>query len=104
MGTSANKAALRQMVRWEGEGGHASLTGDVTSDVGTPAPGTPGNLPIESNMVPVATLTAGPSTVAVEAPITSVQGRYGVDPDQYLHNGSIVIAAITSCTNTSTRT
>ena len=101
MGTSANKAALRQMVRWEGEGGHASITGDVTSDVGTPAPGTPGNLPIESNMVPVATLTAGPSTVVVEAPITSVQGRYGVDPDKYLHNGSIVIAAITSCTNTS---
>ena len=24
MGNSANKAALRQMVRWEGEGGHAS--------------------------------------------------------------------------------
>ncbi len=101
MGTTANKAALRQMVRWEGEGGHASLSGDVTSDTAMPAPGTPMNLPIESDLVPVATLTAGPSTVVVEAPVTSVKGRYGVDPDPYLHHGSIVIAAITSCTNTS---
>ena len=27
--------------------------------------------------------------------------RFGVDPDKYLDHGSIVIAAITSCTNTS---
>ena len=27
--------------------------------------------------------------------------RTGIDPDPYLHHGSIVIAAITSCTNTS---
>ena len=101
MGHTANKAALRQMVRWEGEGGHASMSGDVTGDIGTPAPGTPGNLPIESNVVPVATLTAGSATIAVEAPVTSVKARYGVDPDQYLDHGSIVIAAITSCTNTS---
>ncbi len=32
---------------------------------------------------------------------TSVQKRFGVDPDKYLDHGSIVIAAITSCTNTS---
>ncbi len=101
MGTSANKAALRQMVRWEGEGGTASVTGDVTSDVGMPAPGTPENLPIESDLVPVATLTAGPATITIEAPATSVKARYGIDPDQYLDHGSIVIAAITSCTNTS---
>jgi len=30
-----------------------------------------------------------------------VQARFGVDPDKYLCDGSIVIAAITSCTNTS---
>ena len=30
-----------------------------------------------------------------------VQKRFGVDPDKYLCDGSIVIAAITSCTNTS---
>ena len=32
---------------------------------------------------------------------TTVKERYGVDPDQYLDHGSVVIAAITSCTNTS---
>jgi aconitate hydratase len=31
----------------------------------------------------------------------TVQARFGVDPDRYLVDGSIVIAAITSCTNTS---
>jgi aconitate hydratase len=30
-----------------------------------------------------------------------VKARYGVDPEPYLDHGSIVIAAITSCTNTS---
>jgi aconitate hydratase len=32
---------------------------------------------------------------------TTIQGRFGVDPDLYLNHGSVVIAAITSCTNTS---
>ncbi len=32
---------------------------------------------------------------------TTVKGRFGVDPDTYLDHGSVVIAAITSCTNTS---
>ena len=32
---------------------------------------------------------------------TTVKGRFGVDPDRYLDHGSVVIAAITSCTNTS---
>jgi len=31
----------------------------------------------------------------------TVQGRFGIDPDKYLDHGSVVIAAITSCTNTS---
>ena len=37
---------------------------------------------------------------ATTAPNT-VKARFGVDPDQYLDHGSVVIAAITSCTNTS---
>jgi aconitate hydratase len=58
--------------------------------------------------------TAGPSTplVAKNAPssaqddrvlkvTTTVKERFGVDPDKYLDHGSVVIAAITSCTNTS---
>ena len=32
---------------------------------------------------------------------TSVKDRFGVEVDKYLDHGSIVIAAITSCTNTS---
>ena len=32
---------------------------------------------------------------------TTVKERFGVDPDKYLDHGSVVIAAITSCTNTS---
>ena len=32
---------------------------------------------------------------------TTVKERFGVDPDPYLDHGSVVIAAITSCTNTS---
>ena len=31
----------------------------------------------------------------------TVKARFGIDPDQYLDHGSVVIAAITSCTNTS---
>ena len=36
-----------------------------------------------------------------DKPYTSVKERFGVDVDKYLDDGSIVIAAITSCTNTS---
>ncbi len=95
-GPNANKHAARQMVRWEGEGGHASAYGDVTSGLGAPAPAAP-----VVGLIPVATLTPGPSTIPVEAPVMSIQGRFGIDPEPYLHDGSIVIAAITSCTNTS---
>jgi len=74
LGPQGNKAAAKQVVGWEGEGGHASAHGDAASSKGAPEP--------------------------CEAP-TSVEGRFGVVVDKYLHHGSIVIAAITSCTNTS---
>jgi aconitate hydratase len=52
--------------------------------------------------------TAGPSTSLRSAQddkaffvATTVKERFGVDPDTYLDHGSVVIAAITSCTNTS---
>ena len=65
--------------------------------------------------------TAGPSTPSANASVaqddsalgngaaddnalkvtTTVKERFGVDPDRYLDHGSVVIAAITSCTNTS---
>jgi aconitate hydratase len=38
---------------------------------------------------------------AVTTVPNTVHARFGVDPDQYLDHGSVVIAAITSCTNTS---
>jgi aconitate hydratase len=44
------------------------------------------------------------TAVAEHAPMhvtTTVKERFGVDPDPYLDHGSVVIAAITSCTNTS---
>ena len=49
-------------------------------------------------MVPVATLR---ELCTLEAPRFRFGARFGVDPDKYLDHGSIVIAAITSCTNTS---
>jgi aconitate hydratase len=79
-GPNANKGVVRQMVRWEGEGGHTSAAGDLASSVGAP--------------VAVA-------ETSVQELMHSVQKRFGVDPDKYLCDGSIVIAAITSCTNTS---
>ncbi|HEX4320849.1 MAG TPA: aconitate hydratase AcnA, partial [Acidobacteriaceae bacterium] len=41
------------------------------------------------------------STTDVHTPGNTVQARFGVNPDTYLDHGSVVIAAITSCTNTS---
>jgi aconitate hydratase len=78
LGPNGNQEAARQLVRWEGEGGHMSANGNVTSSKGAPN-GQDSHTP---------------------AP-TSVKERFGIDPDPYLGNGSIVIAAITSCTNTS---
>jgi aconitate hydratase len=79
-GPNANRSEARQMVRWEGEGGHASAAGNLASSVGAPA--------------------VVAETSAQEL-MHSVEKRFGVDPDKYLCDGSIVIAAITSCTNTS---
>ena len=71
LGPNGNASAARQVSRWEGEGGH-------------PAP----------------TVDAAHGDAERGAP-SSVKERFGVDPDKYLDHGSIVIAAITSCTNTS---
>jgi aconitate hydratase len=98
-GPNANKAVARQMVRWEGEGGHASAYGDVTSSLGAPAPAVPDNVAVLSTMHGEVAKAGG--SVAVQETAHSVQARFGVDPDKYLCDGSIVIAAITSCTNTS---
>jgi aconitate hydratase len=96
LGPNANGNTVRQMVRWEGEGGHTSATGDITSSIGAPAP------VVVSPGVPVATLETGSGRIPVlEAPAVSIRSRFGVDPEPYLDHGSIVIAAITSCTNTS---
>ncbi len=98
-GPNANQRAERQMVRWEGEGGHASATGDVTDGAGAPAP----QVPVAVQVIPTThdDLPAPIKQAAMTEPMTSVQERFGVDPDPYLRDGSVVIAAITSCTNTS---
>lgn len=79
----------RQIVRWSGEGGHMSSDGTIESTQGAPEPGKNGVLAVMDE--------PGMPT----EPIPSVKARTGIDPDPYLHHGSIVIAAITSCTNTS---
>ncbi len=71
LGPTGNKNGVRQVVRWEGEGGHTAEAIDSAQGVHE------------------------------TGPTTSVKERFGVDVDKYLDNGSIVIAAITSCTNTS---
>ena len=76
-GPNANKSVVRQMVRWEGEGGHASKGGELESSVGV--------MEAEGD----------------DDAMHSVERRFGVNPEKYLSDGSIVIAAITSCTNTS---
>jgi aconitate hydratase len=87
LGPNANRAVVRQIVRWEGEGGHASAGGDLASSEGAPD-------------VPVSVKVKATETAA-NAEGNTVEARFGVNPDKYLRDGSIVIAAITSCTNTS---
>jgi aconitate hydratase len=98
-GPNANKNAVRQMVRWEGEGGTASSTGDIASSIGAASPLAPAIVtitPTTHEAVAVATT----ETTKAEL-MHSVEARFGVNPEKYLVDGSIVIAAITSCTNTS---
>ena len=80
-----------------------SASGDVTSSRRRAGPRNAGESAARrQHGAPSRRLTAGScGTLPLEAPVTSVKARYGVDPDQYLDHGSIVIAAITSCTNTS---
>ena len=79
LGPNADKVGQRQAIRWEGEGGHASLNGDVQSTHAAVEPAANGNGHVAA----------------------TVKERFGVDIEPYLDHGSIVIAAITSCTNTS---
>ncbi|MGI4830033.1 MAG: aconitate hydratase [Janthinobacterium lividum] len=135
VGSNANRTAERQMVRWEGEGGHVSYNGDVTATAGQAFPAIPEAIEVihtehtsPSAVVaermterksdaftitpsgPLAPLRSsangeaygsGATATAVMEPIRSVEQRFGMNPDRYLRDGSIVIAAITSCTNTS---
>ena len=86
LGPNSNSHVARQLVRWESEGGHPAVPAAV----------------VEAPTVKVATLQAeGGGVATLEAPPVSIRSRFGVDPEPYLDHGSIVIAAITSCTNTS---
>ena len=79
LGPNADKVGQRQAIRWEGEGGHASANGNVQSTHASPELSANGNEHIAA----------------------TAKERFGVDVEPYLDHGSIVIAAITSCTNTS---
>jgi aconitate hydratase len=98
-GPNANREVIRQMVRWESEGGHASAGGDLASSVGAPAPTSPAVVTLTPTAHgEVASQKQASSDAAL---MHSVEARFGVNPEKYLVDGSIVIAAITSCTNTS---
>ena len=57
--------------------------------------------PLKTTKAPTR-LPRSAGNAALRRPITStVKERFNVDPDKYLDHGSVVIAAITSCTNTS---
>lgn len=71
-GPKAEANGERQVQRWDGEGGTPAGNGQLNAK-GMPEPG---------QAVPI-------------------QERFGIDVEKYLDHGSIVIAAITSCTNTS---
>jgi aconitate hydratase len=71
LGPNASANGVRQVVRWENEGGHPSEN------------------------------PASSQSAHETGPTTSIKDRFHVDVDKYLDHGSIVIAAITSCTNTS---
>ena len=71
-GPNASADDERQVWRWDAEGGHLAES-ENNSTKGSPEPGR----------------------------ATSVKDRFGIEVDRYLGDGSIVIAAITSCTNTS---
>ncbi len=125
IGANGNRAVVRQMVRWEGEGGQVSATGDDTASEGQASPAVPDvvevlltehsdpgdnslreDAPLPNGFTPSNRIEAlqwghGGAPSAVLEPIRSVQQRFGLNPDRYLRDGSIVIAAITSCTNTS---
>ena len=113
-GPKAGKFGKRQAQRWEGEGGHVASVGeDATSTEAAPEPGK--LVPSEDTGVLTAVLTPstpvnGKATAALTANGTpaapqvlqqTVRERFGINPSRYLDHGSIVIAAITSCTNTS---
>ena len=122
---TGNRAVERQMVRWEGEGGQVSDNGNVTSGEGQAPAAVPAVVevlltehsdPGDGQLSPEARLPQiftpnnriealqwghGGAPVAVLEPIRSIEQRFGLNPDRYLRDGSIVIAAITSCTNTS---
>ncbi len=56
----------------------------------------------EENEGPTTSSATAPAATATPLHVTTtVKERFNVDPDQYLDHGSVVIAAITSCTNTS---
>jgi aconitate hydratase len=81
---TAKPLGSRTAAAWE----HVALTDAAVAAEENEGPATSSAAAVEQ------TFTTGPIT-------TTVKERFDVDPDPYLDHGSVVIAAITSCTNTS---
>jgi aconitate hydratase len=84
LGASAKASGERAALRW-------STTTAVQDRELAPALAAGANEGLDRGFAQAVSQSAG----------NTVQGRFGVNPDDYLDHGSIVIAAITSCTNTS---
>jgi aconitate hydratase len=84
LGASAKASGERAALRW-------STTTAVQDRELAPALAAGANEGLDRGFAQAVSQSAG----------NTVRGRFGVNPDDYLDHGSIVIAAITSCTNTS---
>ena len=87
---TAKPLGTRTAATWE-----PTAVTDIALAVGAEDNEGPATSSAAANAAPAEkTFKTGPIT-------TTVKERFNVDPDKYLDHGSVVIAAITSCTNTS---
>jgi len=92
---TAKPLGTRTTDKWE----RAAVT-DATIERTTAGPSTPLPHPSDEDLSLGAPVRSAQDDSALTL-ATTVKARFGVDPDLYLDHGSVVIASITSCTNTS---
>jgi aconitate hydratase len=91
LGPTAKPLGSRVAAKWERE----PVADAAVAEKATAGPSTP--LAAKN----AASSAQDDSLLGNGARLSTIKERFGVDPDTYLDHGSVVIAAITSCTNTS---